>query len=72
MEVKIFATDFLFVKDFGLRFSSATFPFRGDFTLKVSKNRDFLRAGEDDTDPWTPHTEGEVCGSVLTGFEVGV
>jgi hypothetical protein len=42
------AMHFLFVKDLGLPFSSAVFAFRGDFSRRVSKNRDFLRVGDDD------------------------
>ncbi len=39
--------DFLFFGDLGLPFSCAVFSFRGDFNRKVSKNRDFLRVGDD-------------------------
>jgi hypothetical protein len=42
------AIDFLFVKDLAFSFSPAVFAFRGDFSLIVSKNRDFLRVGDDD------------------------
>jgi hypothetical protein len=64
--------DFLFGKDLGLRFSSAMFSFRGDFCLKVSKNRDILRDGDDDCDLRTPQASGEICWLSATGFEIGV
>jgi hypothetical protein len=42
------AIDFLFLKGLGLPFSSAMFSFLGDLSSSVSKNRDFLRLGDDD------------------------